>query len=454
MANEEEKDYSSIDALIVGGGPSGSSCAYWLAKSGWNVVVVEKKSFPREKTCGDGLTPRSVKQLQDMGLNSDLDLHHKYSGLRAVAFGKTLELNWPETPNFPTYGYCVTRYNLDQMVADNAVKSGAALLVQTEALEPIFAKSVKENNQSRVVGVRTKSKSGETKDLYAKFLVVADGANSRIGRSLGMQRDKSLPMGMAIRGYFNSPRSDDPWIESHLDIRDENNRVIPGYGWIFPLGDGRVNVGAGLLNVNDRWKGFNTTKLMEAFVRQTPKSWGISQESSLGAPTGGRLPMGLSIGPRSGAGWLSIGDSQGSINPFNGEGIAYGYETGRLAATYLDKALRLSDDLKVITTALTDDVLNFKICDQVLKEYDLALEENYRSYYRVASFFVEIISHPSIMKVLVGTGMRSKTIMTWVLRIMANLTRENEHGPAELILSTSEWFTSKTRKKTPSTLKF
>ena len=112
------------DVVVVGGGPAGSSCAYWLADAGWDVVVVEKKHFPRVKTCGDGLTPRAVRQLADMGLEDALAGSHKYSGLRAYGFGQSLEMQWPEHPNFPNYGYTITRHDLDGLVAERAVKAG------------------------------------------------------------------------------------------------------------------------------------------------------------------------------------------------------------------------------------------------------------------------------------------------------------------------------------------
>jgi flavin-dependent dehydrogenase len=217
---------------------------------------------------------------------------------------------------------------------------------------------------------------------------------------------------MAIRGYFTSPRHDEPWIESHLDVRDAAGNVLPGYGWIFPVGDGRVNVGVGLLSTFNQWKSVNTTRLMEAFVDWAPKSWDIRPETSCGAPTGGRLPMGLSVKPHSGPTYLVVGDAGGAINPFNGEGIAYAYETGRFAAQALDVALRTGDGT-------------------ALRLYDQRVHDEYDLYYRVARAFVRLIGNPQAMKVLVGTGMRSRSLMEWVLRIMANLLRPDEIGPAE-----------------------
>ncbi|HZT65253.1 MAG TPA: geranylgeranyl reductase family protein [Acidimicrobiales bacterium] len=405
----------SCDVVVAGGGPAGAACAYWLADAGWDVLLVEKKRFPRQKTCGDGLTPRSVRQLTDMGLAAELEGHHRFDGLRSIAFGRTLEMSWPDHPGFPSHGYVVTRHDLDQLVAERAQKAGATLWQESEATEPLVA-------DGRVVGARVRRKAtGEVVDARGRWLVVADGSNSRLGRALGAARDRSYPQGMAIRGYFLSPRHDEPWIESHLDVRDAQGNVLPGYGWIFPVGDGRVNVGVGLLSTFSRWKDVNTTALMEAFVEWAPRSWEISPATSCGPPTGGRLPMGLSVGPRTGPGWALVGDASGAINPFNGEGIAYAYETGRMAALALADALGGSGRGRRATEGGRDG----------LPGYEERLAASYGLYYRVARAFVRIIGRPELMRVLVGTGMHSRPLMEWVLRIMSNMLRPDELGPAE-----------------------
>jgi menaquinone-9 beta-reductase len=403
------------DVLIIGGGPSGSSCAYWLAEAGWDVALVEKKVFPRAKTCGDGLTPRSVRQITDMGIEGALAGAHRFTGLRTHAYGKVLDLAWPDHPSFPPYGYVITRHDLDAIVNERAVKAGATVWQGTEAVEPIVdGHQVDEAGElAPCAGAVVKAKdAGATRQVRARYVVVADGANSRFGRALGTARDRSQPMGMALRGYYRSPGHDQPFIESHLDIRDESGKVVPGYGWIFPLGDGRVNVGVGLLSTDRRWKGVNTSTLMEHFVAGAPKEWELSPSTCLGPPTGGKLPMGLSVGPRIGPNVLVVGDAAGSINPFNGEGIAYGYETGRLAAASVGEALS-GDGISALI------------------RYEGRLEDAYGLYYRVARAFIRMISRPELMALCVGTGMYSESLMSWIFRIMANLIRPDEIGPAE-----------------------
>src|SRR5262245_17037949 len=125
------------DALVIGGGPSGAAAGYWLAERGHRVLIVEKKRFPREKTCGDGLTPRAVRQLHDMGLADALGDYQRFDGLRSIGHGVTLELAWPEHPDFPPYGYVVRRRDLDEMVATRAVKAGATLWPAVEAVAPV-----------------------------------------------------------------------------------------------------------------------------------------------------------------------------------------------------------------------------------------------------------------------------------------------------------------------------
>jgi geranylgeranyl reductase family protein len=393
------------DALVVGGGPAGAAAGYWLASSGHRVLVVDKKRFPREKTCGDGLTPRAVRQLHDLGLADALTGSLRFDGLRSIAHGVTLELAWPDHPEFPPYGYVVRRRDLDAMVADRAVEAGATMWTGAEAVTPVV-------DDGLITGAVVRRNGSGGEPVRARYVIVADGANSRFGRALGAARDRTYPLGMAVRGYFRSAYHDEPWIESHLDLRDRDGNHLPGYGWIFPVGDGTVNVGVGLLSTFAGWKSVNTSKLMDAFVATAPARWGLSGATACGPPTGGKLPTGGSVVPNAGPTWLVVGDAAGSVNPFNGEGISVAYETGRMAATAVSDALATGDGL-------------------ALTQYPAQLETVYGLYWKVARAFVYAIGNPAVMRELTRIGMQSRPLMEWVLRIMANLLRPDELGPAE-----------------------
>ena len=393
------------DVLIVGGGPAGAAAAYWLALAGHRVSIVEKRHFPREKTCGDGLTPRAVKQLDDMGLTEPLSKYHRFSGLRATAMGKELELEWPEHPIYPRHGYVVRRNALDEMVARNAVAAGATLLEGHEALSPIVERGF-------VQGAMIARDKGEPSELRARYTIVADGANSRFGRALGTSRAREWPYGTAIRTYFESPRHDDPWIESALDLKDRNGNPTPGYGWIFPVGDGTVNIGVGLLSTFRDFTSVNTTHLLDSYAHQIADRWEIDPTVPTQRATSGRIPMGGSVGPKAGPTYLVVGDAAGAVNPFNGEGIDYAYETARMAADVLHEALTGGD-----TTAL--------------QAYPKLLEAEYGQYFKVARLFARMIGRPAVLREFTRVGMQSRTLMEWVLRIMANLLRPDELGPAE-----------------------
>jgi geranylgeranyl reductase family protein len=396
------------DVLVVGGGPGGAAAGYWLAQRGLSVLIAEKKEYPREKACGDGLTPRAIKQLVDMGF--DFSGHHRITGLRAYAGELRLEMPWPEHSIYPNWGAVVRRSDLDMQVAALAEKQGAVVATGTEAVPVVEA--------GDLAGVILK-RHGDEERIKPKMVVIADGSLSRFGRKLGMQRRKDYPYGLAVRGYWKSPNSDDAYLESQLDIRDREGRAMPGYGWVFPLGDGEINIGAGAISSFKGWKDFNTSRLIEAYVEQLPDYWGLTDASLVREPIGGKLPMALSVGPRFGRNWVAVGDSIGAVNPFNGEGIDYAYETARVAADYVADAIATGNPA-------------------LLQGYSQALDDMYADYQRVARRFAIVIGHPAIIRRLTHIGMRSRPLMEWALKVMANLLEPEERGLSERIYGTIE----------------
>jgi len=394
----------SPSVLVVGGGPAGSAAAYWLARDGHDVTLVEKKEYPRDKTCGDGLTPRAVLQLQNMGFDFNVPVFHRITGLRSYAGEELmLELPWPEHSRFPNWGGVIRRSDLDAQVATLAEKQGVRLLEKTLAT-PII-------DDGLLTGVNL-AHNGTEEVVNPDVTIIADGSMNRFGRELGSERRRDYPMGLAARGYYSSPRSTDPFLESQLDLRDSAGATMPGYGWVFPLGDGTVNVGVGLLSTFKRWKHVNTTRMMADYVSSAPEYWELGEDTKLTDPVGGKLTMSFSKGPLVGANWISIGDAAGAINPWNGEGISYAYETGRIAADHVGRALGTADF-------------------GLLRRYPQQLEDEYGLYYKTARIFVKLIGHPSVMRTLAHTGLRNRSLMEWTLKVMANLLDEDDKHMGE-----------------------
>jgi geranylgeranyl reductase family protein len=391
---------TEVDVAIVGGGPSGAAAAHYLASRGHSVLVCEKKSFPREKTCGDGLTPRAVKVLSDMGLDDELGTWERVQGLRVHSPGRSMELEFPQLDAWPNYGLVKPRKDLDQIVLDHAEKAGAKVLYKTQVVAPIFDRGV-------VTGVIAK-RDGSDEEIHAKWVICAEGSATKFGRSLGRERDPGYPMGLAIRQYFKSPMQSSGWFEAYLGVRS-NKDALPAYGWMFPVGDGTVNVGVGLLSTFGAWRDVNLHKLQSDFLTVLPPEWEVNEETVCSKPRAGRLFMAGSVWPPHGPGFLLTGDAAGMINPCNGEGIAYGYETGRTAGRHLDEALRTGTSPS-------------------LSGYTEELEATYGAYYRLGRRFVKLIGHPMLMEKLVSLGMRSRALMSFTLTMLGNLEDQKSHS--------------------------
>ena len=210
----------------------------------------------------------------------------------------------------------VRRRELDEMVAAQAVKAGAVVWQGAEAIAPVVDGGLLAGATVRRTRTRAPPKRyGRAISWSPTGPTRASGARSAL--------PVTAPSHWAWRsaGYFTSPHHDEPWIESHLDIRDQDRAItLPGYGWIFPAGDGTVNVGVGLLSTFHGWRHVNTTHLMEAFCETAPARWGISAATATCAPTGGRLPTGGSVTPRTGPNFLVAGDAAGIREPVQRRG--------------------------------------------------------------------------------------------------------------------------------------
>jgi geranylgeranyl reductase family protein len=389
------------DVIVVGAGPGGSAASYHLARHGLNVLVLEKSQFPREKVCGDGLTPRAVKQLVAMGIKTEGDGWERNKGLRVIGGGIRLELNWPDLASFPDYGLTRTRLGFDEILARAAVEQGARLQSGTNVTGPTYTAGGRVDGVEAIVDT-------EKVTFRAPLVIAADGVSARLAISLGLAKRDDRPLGVGVRRYYRSPRHRDDYLESWLELRaKESDRLLPGYGWIFGMGDGRVNVGLGVLNSSIGFGKTNYRDLLLQWMDGTPDEWEMNESTADGPIMGAALPMGFNRVPHYTRGVMLVGDSGGMVNPFNGEGIAYAMESGALAAEIAVQALAVDESGRR---------------ERILQYYSTELKARYGGYYRLGGWFVKLIGRPEIMKLATTHGMPHPTLMRFVLKLMANLT--------------------------------
>ena len=404
------RNTGDADVIVVGAGPSGSTTAYYLAQAGLNVLVLEKARFPRDKVCGDGLTPRAVKALVSMGVDVSPEagwLRNK--GLRVIGAGMRLELPWPELNAFPGYGLVRPRSTLDEELARRAQAAGAKLMEGVTVTGPVT------DDNGVITGVRARSGSGKDLDTERSYLapvvVAADGNSSRLAVAMGLAKRDDRPMGVAVRTYYTSPRHDDDYLESWLDLWDakpgQQSRLLPGYGWIFGMGDGTSNVGLGMLNTSDSFGKTDYRELLRNWLRSMPEEWGYTEENRTEPVRGAALPMGFNRTPHYYRGLLLAGDAAGMVNPFNGEGIAYAMESGEILARTIAQALSRP-------TAAERE--------RVLRGYPVALQQSYGGYYTLGRVFVHLLGQPKLMRYATRHGMSKPALMRFALKLLANLT--------------------------------
>jgi geranylgeranyl reductase family protein len=379
---------STADVIVVGAGPAGSTTAYYLAQAGLDVLLLEKTEFPREKVCGDGLTPRATKQLVDMGIDVSTDngwLHNR--GLRIIGGGVRLELDWPELSAFPDYGLVRKRADFDELLVRQAEKAGARLYERCNVSGPVL-----DDRTGRIIGV------------------AADGNSTRLSLAMGLHRREDRPMGVAYRTYFTSPRSDDDYLESWLELWDTRNggkQQLPGYGWVFGMGDGTSNVGLGILNSSPAFGELDWREVLKAWCAGMPEEWGYTPENMTDPIRGAALPMAFNRQPHYTRGLLLVGDAGGMVNPFNGEGIAYAMESGQLAAGVIVQAnARITDAGR----------------ERALEGYPRVLKDVYGGYYTLGRAFVKLIGNPKVMQLATQRGLTHPMLMKFTLKMLANLT--------------------------------
>ncbi|SDK67155.1 geranylgeranyl reductase family protein [Arthrobacter sp. ok362] len=431
-----------MNVLIVGAGPAGSTAAYYLAKAGIDVTVLEKTSFPREKVCGDGLTPRAVREIQKLGLaHPETEGWRRNKGLRLIAGGRTIELPWPEVADFPQYGLIRTRLGFDEQLARHAQSAGAVVLERHSVTEALHS------DDGRVTGVRAAlldnsgRKTGETRDFTADVVLAADGNSTRTAVSLGIRKRDDRPLGVAVRTYFTSPRHEDDWMEGWLELPGRDGKLLPGYGWVFGVGDGTSNVGLGILNSSKDFGKLDYKQVLREWTAGMPAGWGFTPENQVGEIRGAALPMGFNRTPHYSPGLLLLGDAGGMVSPFNGEGISYAMESARFAAEFIiDGAARSASAGWGATAA-----------DAHLARYADYVRQQWGSHFTLGRAFAALIGKPAVMKLALRTGMPVPVLMRFVVRMLANLTDPAAKGFEDRVIRVLESLVPATSNKAAPT---
>ena len=384
------------DLLIIGAGPGGSAAAITAARAGLRVTMFEKGPHGRDKVCGDGLTPRAVAALGELKI--DLSPAHRIDGLRMIAGKKTRELAWPASERFPGHGAVWPRQRFDNHLMDVAAEAGAEIRYETEAL-PVL-------EGHRVVGVDA---GGER--YTAPLTILAAGAQGAAAKMLGAERDPDEPFGLAIRAYAPTPRHAERHLEACLSLRDEHGTPVPGYGWMFPAGDGTVNIGVGALSTMKGFKKLNLNKLLDQYAAIVRPTWSIGDY--VDKPRAWRLPM--SSTKRHGPGWVAVGDAAGFVNPMNGEGIDYALESGMLA----------------VEQYLADPA-------QAPANYDRLVGQRFDAFLRTGRRFSFLIGHPWLLRPGLRIAVGTQTTADITLAVMGNLIDSSTPGAAGRVMRVAD----------------
>jgi geranylgeranyl reductase family protein len=430
-----------VKVLIVGAGPAGSTAAFYLAQAGIDVTVLEKTSFPREKVCGDGLTPRAVREIQKLGLpHPEREGWRRNKGLRLIAGGRTIELPWPEVSDFPQYGLIRTRLGFDEELARHAQSAGAVVLERHSVTGAL------RSEDGRVTGVSAAllddggRKTGERRDFTADVVLAADGNSSRTAVSLGIQKRDDRPLGVAVRTYFTSPRHDDDWMEGWLELPGRDGKLLPGYGWVFGVGDGTSNVGLGILNSSKEFGKLDYKQVLREWTAAMPAEWGFTPANQVGEIRGAALPMGFNRTPHYSPGLLLLGDAGGMVSPFNGEGISYAMESARFAAEF------------IIDTAARSASAGWDAADADthLAGYADFVRGQWGSHFTLGRAFAAVIGRPAVMKLALRTGMPLPVLMKFVVRLLANLTDPSARGIEDRMIRVLEALVPATSNTRPA----
>ena len=326
------RDSRRFDVVVAGGGPAGSAMAWALASRGIAVAVIERATFPREKVCGDFVEPAGLRIIERMGASAALRLADRTAidKVRAyygphIAYQNNVAY-YDGEGGMPPHGHIIPRHDLDTALLENAERAGALVFQATSV------RGVRREKGLMHVATKSGNTAGE---LIAPVIVGADGVQSVVAQYAGLRRDDKRHIGISQRVYLEGLEMD----ESEACIWFDEDHY-PGYGWVFPAGDGRANAGLGMLSeTTEKFVISLQQCFRESMERLKFRHPGCAKARLASKPIGGAVHMYGGITRNHFAGGILVGDAGGFVDPMTAEGITQGMESAIIGARTIATAL-------------------------------------------------------------------------------------------------------------------
>ncbi|MEO1049588.1 MAG: geranylgeranyl reductase family protein [Bacteroidota bacterium] len=386
------------DVVIVGAGPAGVACAIMLAQTHLKVAILDKSTFPRDKICGDALSLDVINQLSM--LSPALAAKFDQFAQKVPSYGVKIIAPAGNDIDIPFInkckkdcGYVCTRTDFDNLLVEHLKE-----LQQVELIEACEVKGIERNDN----GILIQTNKGEIK---SRFVVGADGAHSVVNRHLGNIEVDKNHYSAGLRMYFDgvSGFHDQGYIELYFF-----KNILPGYLWVFPLPDGKANVGIGMLSSAVMSKKVNLKKAFRILLDEHPKLKArFEHATALETVKGFGLPLGSKKRKLSGDHFLLTGDAASLIDPFTGEGIGNAIRSGRVAAMHIEKSFEQQD-----FSARFNQAYDREIYDRMWKELKLS-----RSLQKLCKY-------PWLFNFIVKKSNQSRQVHEYLIESLANINKK------------------------------